>query len=103
MHWVTRDRPKIDRIACPLIARFVDQELGLLFVPPRCPKWRAPMGAVPFDVPDVERSHLCWLNAAEIVLIGGTFKLPTCLNESYWRAASSRAPPWMENSARQHA
>jgi hypothetical protein len=35
MKWVTRERPKIDRIACPwLIARFIDREPEFLFVPP---------------------------------------------------------------------
>ena len=35
MKWVTRERPKIDRVACPwLIARFIDAEAEFLFVPP---------------------------------------------------------------------
>ena len=35
MKWVTRERPKIDRVACPwLIARFIDKEPEFLFVPP---------------------------------------------------------------------
>ena len=35
MKWVTRERPKIDRIACPwLIDRFIDKEAEFLFVPP---------------------------------------------------------------------
>ncbi len=34
MKWVTRERPKIDRIACPwLIARFIDKEPEFLYVP----------------------------------------------------------------------
>ena len=34
MKWVTRERPKVDRIACPwLIRRFVDPEARFLFVP----------------------------------------------------------------------
>ena len=34
MQWITRERPKIDRIACPwLIARFIDKALGFLYVP----------------------------------------------------------------------
>ena len=38
MKWVTRERPKIDRIACPwLIARFIDREPEFLFVPPGDP------------------------------------------------------------------
>ena len=35
MKWVTRERPKVDRIACPwLIAQFIDDEPGFLYVPP---------------------------------------------------------------------
>ena len=35
MKWITRERPKIDHIACPwLIARFIDQEAEFLYVPP---------------------------------------------------------------------
>ena len=60
MKWVTRERPKIDRIACPwLIARFIDREPEFLFVPPAdvLAVARA-RGAIPYDVPDVELSHV---------------------------------------------
>jgi hypothetical protein len=60
MHWITRERPKIDRIACPwLIARFVDPEAVFHFVPPSdvIPKAQT-MGAIPFDVEGVELSHV---------------------------------------------
>lgn len=60
MKWVTRERPKIDRIACPwLIARFIDEAPEFLFVPAAevIDVARA-TGAVPFDVPDVELSHV---------------------------------------------
>jgi rhodanese-related sulfurtransferase len=57
--WVTRERPKIDRIACPwLIARFVDPEAEFLYVPNqevlRTAKERE---AIPYDIPDVRFSH----------------------------------------------
>jgi rhodanese-related sulfurtransferase len=57
--WVTRERPKIDRIACPwLIARFVDPEAEFLYVPSkevlRAAKEKE---AIPYDVPDVHFSH----------------------------------------------
>jgi rhodanese-related sulfurtransferase len=57
--WVTRERPKIDRIACPwLVARFVDPGAEFLYVPPKevlaAAKAR---DAVPYDVPDVHFSH----------------------------------------------
>jgi hypothetical protein len=35
MRWITRERPKIDRVACPwLISRFIDPEAEFIFVPP---------------------------------------------------------------------
>src|SRR5262252_10351499 len=57
--WVTRERPKIDRIACPwLLARFVDPEAEFLYVPTKevldTAKQR---DAVPYDVPDVHFTH----------------------------------------------
>lgn len=59
MKWITRERPKVDRLACAwLIGRFIDKEPEFLFVPrdqvlteaERC-------GALPFDIPDVELGH----------------------------------------------
>lgn len=60
MKWVTRERPKIDRIACPwLIARFIDREAEFLYVPPaQVLAVARAEGAVPYDVPDVELSHV---------------------------------------------
>ena len=60
MKWVTRERPKIDRIACPwLVARFIDREPEFLFVPPSEVLGVAKeTGAIPFDVPDVELGHV---------------------------------------------
>ena len=57
--WVTRHRPKIDRIACPwLIRRFVDPEARILFVPPADVEGVAQrFGAVPFDVEGAFWSH----------------------------------------------
>lgn len=57
--WVTRARPKIDRIACPwLIRRFVDREAVFLFVAPSEVEAVAErFGAVPFDVEGVFWSH----------------------------------------------
>src|SRR5262245_60749716 len=68
MKWVTRERPKIDRIACPwLILRFVDREAEFLFVPPdQVTKLSKDVGAIPFDVPGVELTHdgpLCSFDA----------------------------------------
>jgi len=57
--WVTRERPKIDRIACPwLIARFIDPEAEFLYVPTSNVLSAAKeTGAVPYDIPDVQFSH----------------------------------------------
>ena len=57
--WVTRERPKIDRIACPwLVARFVDPEAEFLYVPtPDVRRIAQEKQAVPYDVPDVEFTH----------------------------------------------
>ena len=60
MKWVTRERPKIDRIACPwLVTRFIDREPEFLFVPAsRVMEVAKETGATPYDVPDVELSHV---------------------------------------------
>lgn len=60
MKWVTRERPVIDRIACPwLIARFLDKGAEFLFVPPdRVLSVAKETGATPYDVPGVEFSHV---------------------------------------------
>ncbi|MCK8495765.1 MULTISPECIES: chromate resistance protein ChrB domain-containing protein [Spirosoma] len=59
MIWITRQRPKIDRLACPwLILRFVDKDAQFLFVPTEQVIEKAKnLGGIPFDVPDVEFSH----------------------------------------------
>ncbi|HEU0200602.1 MAG TPA: chromate resistance protein ChrB domain-containing protein [Burkholderiaceae bacterium] len=59
MKWVTRERPKIDRIACPwLIARFVDCDAEFLYVPPAQVLDTAQRtGAIAYDVPGVELTH----------------------------------------------
>jgi hypothetical protein len=68
MKWVTRERPKIDRIACPwLIRRFVDPQAEFLFVPPaRVKEVAVATGAIPYDVEGVELTHdgpLCSFDA----------------------------------------
>ena len=59
MKWVTRERPKVDRIACPwLIKRFVDREAEFLYVPgDQVLAVAEREGATPFDVPSVELGH----------------------------------------------
>ena len=60
MKWVTRERPKIDRIACPwLIARFIDRAPEFLYVPAHeVLAVAAATGAIPYDVPGVEMTHV---------------------------------------------
>ncbi len=60
MKWVTRERPKIDRVACPwLIARFIDREPEFLYVPAgEVLETAQRTGAVPYDIPGVEMSHV---------------------------------------------
>ena len=57
--WVTRERPKIDRIACPwLIRRFIDPDAVFLFVAaPQVPAVAESFGATPFDIEGVFWSH----------------------------------------------
>ncbi len=66
--WVTRERPKIDRIACPwLIRRFIDPEAEFLYVPSaEVRRVAAERHGVPYDIPDVEFSYegdLCSFDA----------------------------------------
>ena len=60
MKWITRERARVDRIACPwLITRFIDPTPELLFVPAREVLATARReGATPYDVPDVELAAL---------------------------------------------
>ena len=59
MKWITRERARVDRIACPwLITRFIDPKPELLFVPARevlAASRRE--NAIPYDIPDVELGH----------------------------------------------
>ncbi|HNP24852.1 MAG TPA: chromate resistance protein [Panacibacter sp.] len=59
MKWITRDRPKIDRIACPwLISRFVDKEAEFVYVPKEQVFEKAQeLGAIPYDIPGADYSH----------------------------------------------
>jgi hypothetical protein len=60
MKWITRERPKIDRVACPwLISRFIDNDPEFIFVAPSevIPQ-AAALGAIPYDVENVELSHV---------------------------------------------
>jgi hypothetical protein len=68
MKWITRERAKVDRIACPwLISRFIDPAPEFLYVPSDQVRTEAEkQGAIPYDIPDVELGHqgpLCSFDA----------------------------------------
>ncbi len=59
MKWITRERVKVDRVACPwLIKKFIDADAEFLFVPPgEVDAVAEREGAIPFDAPGVELGH----------------------------------------------
>lgn len=59
MKWITREKVKVDRVACPwLIKNFVDPAAEFLFVPAdQVMTIAREQGAVPYDVPNVELGH----------------------------------------------
>ena len=59
MKWITRERPKIDRIACPwLIKNFVDSHAEFIYVPKEAVfKEAKELNAIPYDIPGAEYSH----------------------------------------------
>src|SRR6187397_3700886 len=59
MKWITREHPKIDRIACPwLIKNFVDKEAEFMYVPKEIVFDHAKeLNAIPYDIPGAEYSH----------------------------------------------
>src|SRR5437762_14020454 len=59
MRWITREHPKIDRVACPwLITRFIDLQAEFLVAPPADVRTLATeLNAIPYDVEGVELSH----------------------------------------------
>ncbi|MBL7922270.1 MAG: chromate resistance protein [Bacteroidia bacterium] len=59
MKWITRERPKIDRVACPwLIKNFVDKDAEFLYVPTNQVLEKAKeLNAIPYDIPGVELTH----------------------------------------------
>ena len=84
MKWITRERPKIDRIACPwLIARFIDSAPEFLYVP-AADVMRVAMetGATPYDVPGVEFTH-----------VGSDCSFDTFIKKTSW-------PTWVINRIR---
>jgi len=59
MKWITREKIKVDRVACPwLIRKFIDPDAEFLFVPAdKVMEIANAQQATPFDVPNVELGH----------------------------------------------
>src|SRR6266498_4496741 len=59
MKWITRERPKIDRIACPwVIKNFIDKEAEFIYVPKELVFGKGKeLNAIPYDIPGAEYSH----------------------------------------------
>lgn len=57
MKWITREKTKVDRVACPwLIRRFIDPEAEFAFLPAGT-DWASLEGGIVYDVPDCELGH----------------------------------------------
>ena len=59
MKWITRERVKVDRVACPwLVKKFVDKDAEFIFVPgDKVMDEAKRLDAIPYDVPNVELGH----------------------------------------------
>lgn len=59
MQWITRERPKVDRIACPwLIRRFIDPDAEIVYVPAdQVLSMAAQLGGRSFDAKDADYTH----------------------------------------------
>src|SRR5476651_162091 len=59
MKWITREKVKVDRVACPwLIRMFVDKDAEFIFVPTdKVMSEATRLGAIPYDVKDVDLGH----------------------------------------------
>jgi hypothetical protein len=70
MKWVTRERPKTDRIACPwLIRRFIDPEAEFLYVPAgRVLEVAESEAAISFDAPGARYTHRAGLCSFEVLV-----------------------------------
>jgi hypothetical protein len=70
MKWITREKPIIDRAACPwLIKRFVDKDAEFIFVPANQVMDKAlEFNAIPFDMPKAEYTHVGELCTFDYIL-----------------------------------
>jgi hypothetical protein len=79
MKWITRERVKVDRVACPwLIKNFVDKDAEFVFVPPEKVMDEAKrLDAIPYDVKNVELGHHgkeCSFEAIEKIQANGRLR-----------------------------
>ena len=83
MKWITRERPKFDRIACPwLISRFIDRAAEFLFAAADQVQDRAVTeGAIPYVVPGVELTHDGPLCSFDAMLYFARHELTQFVNE----------------------
>jgi len=81
MKWITRERARVDRIACPwLITRFIDSEAEFLFVPAnQIEKVTKEQGAIPYDAPGVELGHVDGRCSFESIIVKYGLKEPGLL------------------------
>ena len=81
MKWITRERVKVDRVACPwLITRFIDSQAEFLFVPASQIEQAAQeTGAIPFDAPGVELGHVDGRCSFESIMLKKGLKEPGLL------------------------
>ena len=69
MKWVTRERPKTDRIACPwLIRRFIDPDAEIVYVPADEVLATAALGARSFDAPGADYTHRDGMCSFEVLI-----------------------------------
>jgi hypothetical protein len=78
MKWITREKPIIDRAACPwLIKRFVDKDAEFIYVPAnQVIDKAAELNAIPFDMPNTEYSHIGELCTFDYILKKHNLKDP---------------------------
>ena len=96
MKWITREKAKVDRIACPwLIKKFVDSKPEFLFVPAdRVLEVAKEKNAIPFDIPNIELGHHGDKCSFDAIIQKYDLKDPALLElAKIVRAADTDAPP----------
>ena len=100
--WITRERPKIDRIACPwLVRRFIDPRAQFFYVPvDRVFEEAQRLQAVPYDIPGAPIAHDDELCSFDTLLRAFDLKLPALLSlATIVRGADTGRPELAPQSA----